>query len=72
MMTKLNNLSQRYIKAKEEDSQEDFTIITMIREIIKIDICQIMEIREYHSVVEYNVHRLIEIDQGIIRTREVI
>ena len=45
--------------------------IIMIREIIKIDICQIVEIGEYHSVVEYNMDRIIRTDQGIIRTIEV-
>ena len=71
-MTKLNNLNQRYIKAKEEDRQEDFMIVTLIREIIKIDIGQILEIGEYLLVVEYNMDRIIGIDQGIVRTIEVI
>ena len=72
MTTKLNNLSQRYIKAKGEDRQEDFMIVAMIREIIKIDIGQIVEIGEYHSVVEYNMDRIIGIDQGIIGIIQVI
>ena len=46
--------------------------IIMIREIIKIDIDQIVGIREYHSVVEYNMDRITETDQGIARTIEVI
>ena len=44
----------------------------MIREIIKIDIGQIVEIGEYHSLVEYNMDRITETDQGIIRTIEEI
>ena len=42
--------------------------IIMIREISKINIGQIVEIREYHSVVEYNMDRNIMTDQGVIRT----
>ena len=42
----------------------------VIRGIIKIDNCQIVE--EYHSVEEYNMERVTEADQGIIRTIEVI
>ena len=45
--------------------------IIIIREIIKIDIDQIVEIGEYHSVVECNMDRIIETDHGIIRTIEV-
>ena len=41
--------------------------IIMIKEMIKIDIGQIVEIGEYCSVVEYNMDRIIETDQGIIR-----
>ena len=44
----------------------------MVREIIKIYIGQIVHIAEYHSVVEYNMDRIIGTDQGIIRTIEVI
>ena len=44
----------------------------MIREIIKIDIGQIVEIEEYCSVVEYNMDRITETGQGIIRTIKVI
>ena len=43
----------------------------MIREIIKIDTGQIVEIRDYCSGVEYNMDRIIETDQGIFRTIEV-
>ena len=47
-------------------------IKTMVREIIKIDICQIVEVREYHPVVGYKMDRITETDQSIIRTIEVI
>ena len=43
----------------------------MIREMIKMDIGLIVEMGEYCSEVEYNMDRIIEIDQGIIRTIEV-
>ena len=46
--------------------------IIVIREVIKIDIDQIMEIGEYCSVVEYNTDRIIVTDRGIIRAIEVI
>ena len=39
-------------------------------EIIKIDIGS--NYGEYHSVVEYNMDRIIRTDQGIIRIIEVI
>ena len=35
--------------------------IIMIKEIIKLDIDQIVEIGQYHSVVAYNMDRIIEI-----------
>ena len=44
----------------------------MIREIIKTDVVQIVEIGEYCSVVGYNVDRITETEQGIIRNIEVI
>ena len=39
----------------------------MIKETIKIDIDQIVEIGEYCSVVEYNMDRIIEVVLHIIR-----
>ena len=72
MTTRISSLSLRYIKANREDKQEISTIKIMIREIIKIDIGQIVEIGEYHSVVGYNMERITDTDQGIIRTIEVI
>ena len=44
MMTRLSNLSQKYIRAKGEDSKEISMITAMAREMIKIDIGQIVEI----------------------------
>ena len=72
MTTKINNLNQKYIKAKGEDRQEISMLTAMVRETVRIDIGQIMERGEYHSVVEYNMDRIIGTDQGIIRTIEVI
>ena len=43
----------------------------MIREIIKIDIGQIVKIAEYHSLVEYSIDRITDRDQGIIRTIDI-
>ena len=56
----------------EEDKQEIVVIEIIIREIIKIDIGQIKEIREYCSVVGYNMDRITKTGQGIIRTIEVV
>ena len=55
------------MKAKEEERQEISTIETMVREIIKVDKGQIVEIGEYCSVVEYSIDRITEADHGIIR-----
>ena len=71
MVTKVSDLSQKYIKTKGEDRQEISMMETFVREIIKIDIGQMVEIGEYHSVVEYNMDRIIETDQGVIITIEV-
>ena len=46
--------------------------IILIGGMIKIDIGQIVEIEEYHSEAEYNMDRIKETDQGIIRTIKVI
>ena len=71
MTARISNLSLRYIEANGEDKHEISIIKIMIREIIKIDIGQIEEIGEYCSVVEYNMNRITEADQGVIRTIEV-
>ena len=62
MTTRLRNLTLRYIKANGQDKLEISTIEIMIREIIKTDIGQIVEIGEYCSVVEYNMDRITETD----------
>ena len=73
MTNRISSLNLRYIKANGEDKQEISMVkIIVIREIIKIDIGQIVEIGGYHSVVEYNMDRITETDQGIIRTIERI
>ena len=41
------------------------TNIIMIREIIRIGIDQVVEIREFHLVVEFNMDKIIEVDQGM-------
>ena len=57
-----SSLSLTYIRVREEDKHETFMIhIIMIKEIIKIDVDQIVEMGEYGSVVEYNMERIIEI-----------
>ena len=38
----------------------------MVRKVIKVNIGQIVEIGEYHSVAEYNMNGIIGTDQGII------
>ena len=40
----------------------------MVKEVIKIDIEQIVEIKELSLVVEYNMDKIIEIVLGLIRT----
>ena len=53
MMTKLSNLSLRYIRVKEEVRQEPFMIdVIMVKEIIRTDIDQIVEVGEFCLVVE--------------------
>ena len=44
----IKQFNPKYVKAKGEDRQEIFTITAMVREIIKIDIDQVVEIGEYH------------------------
>ena len=45
--------------------------IFMIRQLIKIDINKIVEIGGFNIVVEYNMDRINEVDQGIIRIIEM-
>ena len=73
MTGKINSLSLRYIRLREEDRQEIFMIdVAMIREIIKIGIDQTVKIGEYHSVEEYSTDRIIDIALGIVRIIEMI
>ena len=67
MITKISNLNLRYIKANRDDKQEISMIKIMIRQIIKTDIGQIVQIGEYHSVVEYNMDRIAETDEDLQR-----
>ena len=46
--------------------------IIMINKSIKIDIYQIVKIGEYHSEVEYNMDKIMDITLNIIRTMEII
>ena len=67
--SQMSSLSLRYFRVRGEDRQENFMVnIIMIKEIVKVDIDQIVEIGEYHSVIEYNMGKIIEIVLGIIRT----
>ena len=60
-------------QGKRRGQTETFMIdITIMREIIKIGIDQIVEIGEYCLVKEYNMERIIEIALGIIRIIEMI
>ena len=66
MMEQTNSLNLRYFKAKEEDRQEFFmTNIITIKEIIRIGTDQVVEIGEFHLVVEFSVGKNIEIDQDM-------
>ena len=44
----------------------------VVKEIIKIDRDQIVEIEELSLVVEYNIDKFTEITLGIIRTKRMI
>ena len=55
MITQINSLNPRYIKADREDNQE----IIMIRVIIKIDIDQIVEIEGYYSEIQVSMATII-------------
>ena len=73
MMSKLTAQDDEQIKQfkpkiyqSKRRGQEISMITAMVREIIKIDIGQIVEIGEYCSVVEYNMYRTIEADQGLM------
>ena len=61
MVIRISSLSLRYIKGDKEDKQEiSVNRITMITEIIRIDISQIVEIEECHTEVEVSMDKTIE------------
>ena len=65
-MEKTNSSNLRSFKAKEEDRQEFcMTNVIMIRDIFRIGIDQVVEIGEFHLLVEFSVDKIIEIDQGM-------
>ena len=75
-LTALNDGHNTHFKPKIYQSRRrgqtrNFYDQNLIREVIKIEIDQIVEIGKYHSVVEYSMDRIIEIDQGTIRITEV-
>ena len=73
MTGSVSRLNLRYIRVRVEERQEICIIdVAMIREIIKIGTDQTVEIREYHSVEEYNTDRIIEIALGIARITEMM
>ena len=64
--TNKSSSNQRYFKAKEEDREEMFmTNIITTREMIKLCIDQVVEIEEFHLVVEFSVDKITEVDQGM-------
>ena len=72
MMQQTNSSSLKYIKAKEEDSQEiSMTNVIMIKETIRIGIDQIAEIEESNLEVELSTDKIIEVDQDMKKTIEM-
>ena len=66
MMVSINSLNPRYTKVEDVDRVENFMIdIIMIRETIKIDIDQIVETEGFNLLLEYNMDRIMEVDQGM-------
>ena len=73
MKIRISSLNLRYIKANGEDNQETSTIeIIVIREIIKIDIGQIVEIQEHQTEVEVSMDKIIEEDCIVTIIEEII
>ena len=67
-----NSLNPGYTKVEKEDRIETFMIdIFMIREVIKIDMYQIVEMEGFNLVVEYNMDRITEVDQGVNKIKEM-
>ena len=55
MKAKVSSLSQKYIKVKEEDRHEISTIKIMVKEIIRIDIGQGVEI-SFNGRIQYGLN----------------
>ena len=73
MTIRIRSLNLRYIKANREDNKEISTIeISMIREITKIDIGQIVEIEEHQAEVEVSMDKILEEDHIMLITIETI
>ena len=73
MTIRISSLNLIYIKANREDNQEISKIeIIMIRENIKIDISQILEIKEHQIEVEVSMDKIIEEDHIMLITIEMI
>ena len=73
MTIRISSLNLKYIKANGEDNQEISMIkIIMIREVTKIDICQIVQIGEHHIEVEVSMDKIIEEDHVMFIIIEMI
>ena len=60
-------------QSKRSGQTKKYMIDTiMVKEIIKIDIGHIVEIGEFHLTIEYITDKITEIDQGMMRTTEMI
>ena len=72
MKASINNINPRYTKVEEEERVETFMIdVFIIREVIKIDIDQIVEIEGFNLVVEYNMDRIMKVHQGMNKIIEM-
>ena len=61
MTIRINSLNLKYINENRKDNQEIIMIeIIMIKDIIKIDIDQIVEIEGHHTEVEASMDKIIE------------
>ena len=56
-MNKISSSNLRYFRVREEDRQG--ISMTNVTEIIKVDIDQMVEIGEFHLMVEYNANKII-------------
>ena len=67
MTTRISSLNPRHTKANEEEKQEISMIV-----IIKTDIGQIVEIAEYHSVIEYKMDRITETTIEVLSEEQIL